>query len=81
MYTLYAVQHTSFVCVCVCVCVCIDVVVKENQLYASLWGDEEEGQWCRALVINQQDSKVNERLYQDTLQVHWSQVAHYLGTW
>ena len=41
-----------------CVCVCAVVEVKENQLFASLWGDEAEGQWCRAMVISLQDSKV-----------------------
>ena len=34
------------------------VVVEVDRLYASLYGDEAEGQWCRALVVDQQESQV-----------------------
>ena len=34
------------------------LVVEVDRLYASLYGDEAEGQWCRALVVDQQESQV-----------------------
>ena len=46
-----------YVCVCT-VCVAVVVGVKENDLCACLWRDEEEGRWCRALVISVHDSMV-----------------------
>ena len=39
-------------------CVTVAVAVKESGLCACLWGDGQEGQWCRALILSVHDSMV-----------------------